>query len=147
MKVELNIDPNIKEETVCFMLKALTPKMEALIENLNRSDQSVLVGYIKDEITLLDLNEIVLFYTEAGKVYAKNDKGLVFLVKQRLYELEENLSKDGFIRIANSALANANKIRKLKMSVGGSMGIVFKDGTTEFASRRCISKIKNYLGL
>lgn len=147
MKVDIQIDAALTEEQVTFHLQTLRPEVEEIIQRLNALSQKALVGYVEDEIVLIDPARIVLFYTESGKVMARQADGQTFTMRKRLYELEEQLSGRPFIRISSSALANGKMIARLKMSLNGTMGVLFKDGTQEFASRRCVGNIKQYLGI
>lgn len=147
MKINLNIDESILEDVVEFKIKKLTSKIQKTIEYLNTEEPNVLIGYKKEEIVLIKPDEIVVIFTEGKKVYVKLLSGEKFAIKERLYEIEESYKNSGFIRIANSSIANGKLIRKLKMESDGSLSVVFKDGTSEFASRRSVKNIKTYLGI
>jgi len=146
VKINLRIDTNLKEDVVDFNIKKLDDKMKKAIDYLE-SEQKGLLGYKVDEIVLIKPDEIVLIYTEGKKIYTRLANGEKYMLKERLYELEENLAPSGFIRIANSSIANGKLIRKLKMAHDGSLCVVFKDGSSEFASRRSVKNIKAYLGI
>lgn len=146
MKINLKIDSNLKEDSVDFNVRKLNDKISKAIDYLE-SEQKGLVGYNADEIVLIMPDEIVLIYTEGKKIFTRLANGEKYMLKERLYELEENLTPFGFIRIANSSIANGKQIRKLKMAHDGSLCVVFKDDSSEFASRRSVKNIKMYLGI
>jgi len=147
VKINLRIDDNIEEDVVDFKIRKLDDKIKKAIDYLESEEQKGLIGYKLDEIVLIKPDEIVLIYTEGKKIYTRIANGEVYMLKERLYELEENLQQSGFIRIANSSIANGKMIRKLKMEHDGSLCVVFKDGSSEFASRRSVKNIKEYLGI
>lgn len=70
-----------------------------------------------------------------------------FTLKLKLYELEQMLGETSFVRISNSVIANLNCIKNISIAFNGTLEVKFKDGSTEFVSRRYVSKIKEYLGL
>lgn len=146
MKINVKIDSNIEEDIVDFNVRELSDKIKKAIDYLE-SKETGLIGYKLDEIVLIKPEEIVLIYTEGKKIYTRLTDGDKYMLKERLYELEENLAPMGFIRIANSSIANGKLIRKLKMAHDGSLCVVFKDGSSEFASRRSVKNIKTYLGI
>ncbi|MEX1378248.1 MAG: LytTR family DNA-binding domain-containing protein [Eubacteriales bacterium] len=147
MKINVKIDESIKEDVVDFHVGKLTSKIQKAIDYLHEEEPDVLIGYRKEEIALIKPQEIVLIYTEGKKVFVRLLNGEKYYLKERLYELEESYKGMGFIRIANSSIANGKLIRKLKMDGDGSLSVVFKDGTAEFASRRSVKNIKEYLGI
>ena len=146
MKINLKIDSSLNEDSVDFNVRKLDDKISKAIDYLE-SEQKGLIGYKADEIVLIMPDEIVLIFTEGKKIFTRLANGEKYMLKERLYELEENLMPFGFIRIANSSIANGEQIRKLKMAHDGSLCVVFKDGSSEFASRRSVKNIKTYLGI
>lgn len=147
MKIDLKVIPELNEEIVSIRVRELTPRRQLLISELGSLDQNIIIGYQGQDITVLSEDEIVLFSTRDKKVVAKTEAGTEYIIKQRLYELEEALAPKGFIRISSGVLGSAKKIRKLHMTLSGSICVVFTDGTKEFASRRCVGAIKQYLGI
>lgn len=114
------------------------------IENMCVIDDNIL-GYDKDSIVELNLNDIECFYTQKDRVYAVS-KNKVYSVKKRLYELYE-LSKDSFVYINQGCLGNINKISRFDVSIGGSLLVVFNSGYKDFVSRRRVKEIKERMGL
>ncbi|MEE3451384.1 MAG: LytTR family DNA-binding domain-containing protein, partial [Acutalibacteraceae bacterium] len=69
------------------------------------------------------------------------------ILRQRLYELEEQLNKYSFVRISNSEIINLKKVRNFDLSLSGTICVTLSDGTATYVSRRYVSKIKKVLGL
>lgn len=146
MKIDLRIIGETQEESVIISVKKLTPKITSIIEQLKTKNE-VFLGYKNDEVTILSFNEIMLFYSQDKKVYAKTLKEDDFIIKKRLYEIEQLTNDRGFARISNSGIANVSIIRKVKVGADGAMIVVFRDGSKEFVSRRCVSNIRKVLKL
>ena len=143
MKLRIVIDPNRDEEIVINAREKshLVCEIEELVKNYSVD----LIGYTENETVKLDLNDVYCFYTEDNKVFAlmENEK---YRLKSRLYQIEENLS-DNFVKINQSCIANIKKIDRFKVTVGGSLTVVFKNGYVDFVSRRNLKNVKERLGL
>ena len=48
------------------------------------------------------------------KVFARENDNK-YLIKKRLYELEEILNPDKFVRISNSEIVNMKKVKKINL--------------------------------
>ncbi len=68
-------------------------------------------------------------------------------MRQRLYELEERLDGTMFVRISNSEIINLKKVRKLDLSLTGTIRVLMTDGAATYVSRRYVKKIKQVLGI
>ena len=107
MKFRFLIDKNREEEVIVYAHKKT--KLVESIENIVKEDNFELIGYADREAVKLDLADVYCFTVENNKVYAvcENEK---YLLKSRLYQVEENLSEN-FIKINQSCIANIRKIR------------------------------------
>lgn len=146
MKIDLNIIGDNEEEKAVLFVKEVTPHLSRIIDQL-KADSDMLIGNKDDEITLLSIQEIVLFFTQKKKVYAKSLDKNTYLIKKRLYEIDERLKSWGFSRPSSGAIGNVKLIRKVKIAFNGGMIVVFVDGTEEFVSRSCVGNIKKVLKL
>jgi len=116
---------------------ALIDRIEALISS--HSDR--IPGYTEDDIKMLSVSEIACVTVLNGKTYAIDSKNCRYRLKQRLYELEQQLPST-FIRINKSTLANETHLDRFKVTYAGSVDAVFQCGYTEYVSRRCFTQIK-----
>ena len=142
MKFRLIIDPEKDEEVVvtAHRRSALIDELEALISN--HADR--IAGYTEDDIKMLPIGEIECITVLDGKTYAIDAQNRRFRLKQRLYELEQQLPSS-FIRINKSTLANEGKIQRFTTTFSGAVDAVFRCGYREYVSRRCFSQIKRRL--
>ena len=141
MIFKLFIDKNCQEEVIvnAHDRTTLVDKIERLVLQDDCRDQ--LPGYLEDEIIMLAINDIECFIVEGEKTYAIYNGGKQYLIKKRLYELEQCLPGD-FERISKSAIANWKKIMKFKVQLSGAVDAVFESGYTECISRRCFAELK-----
>ena len=142
MKFKLIIDKEKDEEVVvtAHQRTALIDEIEALLSK--HTDR--IPGYIEDDIKMLSVSEIECVTVLDGKTYAIDSKNCRYRLKQRLYELEEQLPAS-FIRINKSTLANESALDRFAVTIAGSVDAVFKCGYTEYVSRRCFAQIKRRL--
>lgn len=141
MQFKLIIDKEKDEEVVATVHSrtALVDEIEALILTYAGTDR--ILGYIEDDIKMLSVSEIECITVLDGKTYAIDSGNQRYRLKQRLYELEQQLPSS-FIRINKSALANESRLDRFAVNYTGSVDAVFKCGYTEYVSRRCFAQIK-----
>lgn len=143
MKFELIIDPN-SEEKVTVVAKSKSDLVEK-IEELVTQTSGELVGFWGKEGEKISSNDVCFFVVEEDKIYAEMvDKKLQ--IKSRLYILEEQLPKN-FVKINQSCLANINMITRFDASVSGTLMVFFKNGKSDYVSRRQLKYVKERLGL
>lgn len=143
MKISIIIDKSRDEE-----IQIYTHEESELIEQIKSliTDYSSQInGYKDKEIYPLKTSEIYCFTAENNKVFAitENDK---YLLKDRLYNIEEKLSCD-FIKINKSSIANIKKIERFDARFSGTLMVKFKNGHTDYVSRRNVKTVKERLGL
>ena len=85
-------------------------------------------------------------FAEGGKVLAETNGGQ-FLLRLRLYELEERLDGKHFVRISNAEIINLGMVRGFDLSFAGTICVRMKNDAVTYVSRRYVSKIKQVLGL
>lgn len=142
MKFRLIIDKEKEEEVVATvrMRTALIDEIESLISK--HTDR--IPGYTEDDIKMLSVSEIACITVLDGKTYAIDHHNHRYRLKQRLYELEQQLPPS-FIRINKSTLANEALLDRFQVTYAGSVDAVFKCGYKEYVSRRCFAQIKRRL--
>ena len=143
MKLKLHIDPEKDEEIIIYAHKK-SPLTDA-IEQLVAENGVEIIGYNESESVRLNLNEICCFSVIGEKVFARTPT-TDYRVRFRLCQLEEKLP-DSFVKINQSCLANIRMIDRFDSSVSGTLIVRFRNGSSDYVSRRNIKKIKERLGL
>lgn len=143
MKYKVTIVENLKETLVNIKTNKIDEEVEELINYLETTDK--IVGYRDGEIKLLDIKNVVRFYSSERKVYAKVEKEQ-YNLKLKLYQLEQLLSEN-FIKISQSEFANIKKIKKLNFSTFNSVEIVYANGDIGYVARRKLKQLKSRLGV
>ena len=146
MKIEIQIDEKIDETKVVIYTKEITPEINELFDKLSSKKTNVLKVYKNEEIYLLNCDDIESIYAEDGKIFAKTAKDL-YQIKKRLYEIENEVPNEKFVRISNSEIINFDKVDNLNTKLLGTISINLKSGYTTYVSRRYIKSIKEFLGI
>ena len=143
MKCTTIIDKTREEEVIIYA-KEQTEFVEK-IEAFVKSNSLDLTGYLNDSIIKLNITEIYCFAIEGGKIFAyTSDKR--FLIKRRLYEIENMLDKS-FVKINQSCIVSVSKIERFSASIAGSLLVVLKNGYKDYVSRRQLKFVKERLGI
>ena len=146
MKVEVQLYENVKERKVIIVTDAVDAEIEALLQKLGQDQPQLLAGFDGDRVVLLEQRQILRIYAQTGKVLAVTDRG-EFVLKLRLYELEERLDRGSFARISNSEIVNLRWVKNFDLSYSGTIRVALANGDSAFVSRRYLKKIKSTLGL
>ena len=147
MRVRARIDKSIDTLEIHVCNSELTPQVKQLVEEISAFVNEGITGTdAKGEKVVIPLRDILRFYTENQKVMAQDGSG-VYSTQEKLYELEERLDEGMFFRISKSEIVNLKKIRRLDMSVTGTIKVILADGTETYTSRRNVTKLKQCLGI
>ena len=149
--MEINVHTNISKEFKNIEITINAPeKTEQVLEientllNLNSGNINEVIGMQGNSLYILNVSDIIKFYSDEKKNYCKTAEG-DFIIKEKLYFLEDNLPNDKFIRISNSVIVNIEKAKCFDTSILGSIIIIFKDNTKEYVSKRRVSSVMKFL--
>lgn len=146
MQVEIKIDHTCKEPKVIVLTDKITDEINTLAARLSEGFPQVLSGFRDNTLEVLEQSDISRFYASAGKVFAVTAKG-EYSLRLRLYELEERIDKNLFVRISYSEIINLKKVKNFDLSFTGTICVSMLDGTVTYVSRRYVNKIKQVLGI
>ena len=146
MQVEIKIDVSVTEPKVIILTGQMTDEINEIVRRLSETEPQMIAGFQNDTVRILEQNSILRIYAANGKVFAATEEG-EYLLRLRLYELEERLRRDNFVRISNSEIINLKKVRHFDLSFSGTICVSLSDGRVTYVSRRYVSKIKDVLGL
>ena len=146
MKIEVKIENDCKEPKVVILTDRMSDEVNEIIRKLSENIPQMIAGFPDDLLKVLDQEEIFHLFTENGKVYARTGDGM-YSLRTRMYELEERLDKNTFVRISNSEIINLKKVRAFDLSLAGTILVSLTNGTITYVSRRYVPKIKQVLGI
>lgn len=146
MQVEIQIDNSYAEPKIIIMTASMTDDVNNIVKKLSESVPQIISGSKDAKIEVLEQTDLIRIYTNGGKAFAVTDKG-EYILRLRLYELEERLNPHQFIRISNSEIINLKKVSNFDLSFTGTICVKLSNGTVTYVSRRYVSKIKKMLGI
>ena len=146
MQIEIKIDESCTEPKMIIITNKVDNEINSIINTLSSTAPELITGFYNDLAEILSPEDIIRIYAEGGKIFASVNKK-EYLLRQRLYELEEQLTKYSFVRISNAEIINLKKVCNFDLSLSGTICVTLSDGTATYVSRRYVSKIKKVLGL
>lgn len=147
MRVRARIDKSFDTVEIQVCSNELTSQVKALVEEISAFVNEGISGTdFRGERVMLPLRDILRFYSENQRVMAQDANG-VYVIQEKLYELEERLDEGQFFRISKSEIVNLKKIRRLDLSLTGTIKVILSDGTETYTSRRNVTKLKQCLGM
>lgn len=146
MQVEIRIDDSCSEPKIIVLTASVTEEVNNIVQKLSENSPPVISGSKDGKVEVLDQNELFKIYAANGKVFAVTNSG-EYVLRLRLYEVEERLSPSQFVRISNSEIINLKKVKNFDLSFIGTIYVELMNGTTTYVSRRYVSKIKKILGI
>ena len=147
MKVRARIDKSFEVSEIQVCNNELTPQVQQLVEDISAFvNVGIACTDFRGEKIMLPTRDILRFYTENQKVMVQDAKG-IYSTQEKLYELEGRLDEGQFFRISKSEIVNLKKIKRLDLSITGTIKVVLSDGTETYTSRRNVTKLKQILGI
>ena len=147
MRVRARIDKSFEKMEIQVCSNELTLQVKQLVDDISAFVNEGISGTdIRGERVMLALKDILRFYSENQKVIAQDADG-AYIIQEKLYELEERLDPGQFFRISKSEIVNLKKIKRLDMSITGTIKVILSDGTETYTSRRNVTKLKQCLGI
>lgn len=146
MEIEIKLDGSYKEPKIIILTEKMSDEISLLVKKITEDVPQMIAGFQDDQLRVLEQDEIFRVYTANNKVFARTNDG-EYSLRLRLYELEERLEKNDFVRISNSEIINIRKVKAFDLSFAGTICVKLIDGTVTYVSRRYVPKIKQILGI
>ncbi len=146
MQIELKIDSSCNEPRIIILTDSMTEEIKSILDKLSESIPPVISGVKDKKLEVLEQSDIIRIYANSGKNFAVTDNG-EYTLRLRLYEIENKLNSNQFVRISNSEIINLKKVNNFDLSFTGTICVKLSNGETTYVSRRYVSKIKKILGI
>lgn len=146
MDVEIKVDKNLKEKKVLILVPEVDKEALDLKEKIQNSSLNVLTGFYNGKLEFIDPDDIIRVYASDKKVYAVTiDKE--YILRLALYQVEDRLSSQKFIRISNSEIINLEKTKSFDLDYINTISCEMVNGDVCYVSRRTLKKVKEVLGI
>lgn len=150
MKIDIQttFSDSLKENEIEVYIKANknSNELNKIIENIQNISENIdtIIGTRQNNIFIINISDIISFYSKQEGNFCKTANG-EFRIKKKLYDLEENLDKDTFVRISNSCIINIKYVESFDLSMIGNIIVKFTDETSEYVSKRRIPYVMKFL--
>ncbi|MDO5722573.1 MAG: LytTR family DNA-binding domain-containing protein [Actinomycetaceae bacterium] len=149
MDFHLEIDPDVPRTQVRVRARYVdedVARLQAFVTGLDQPHLTRVVGTRGEVARVLQLREIMRFFTSEKKVFAQTKDG-DWQVRLRMHELQQGLPAQEFIRINQGEIVNLAAVKRLDLSSSASIGLSLVDGTRCFVSRRSLAAFRRCLGI
>jgi len=145
-EVDTNISKENKSIKVLITAPELNEQVQSILNNLSTvcENRNNIVATKNNELFLLKTNDILYFYSDEKYIYAKT-RDESYRVKQKMYELEEILPNNKYVRISSAYIINIDKTISFDMGQIGSLYAKMEDGKKLEVSKRRIKEVKKFL--
>lgn len=144
MKIVIEEPLDGEEEQIIVKCRQLTPEFLRVLSLLKVSN--MLVAYDGSEIHRIEQPKIYYIEVVDNKTFLYC-KDKVYESKQKLYELEEVLASNDFLRISKSVILNLSKIKYLSPALSGRFEAALDNGEKIIISRQYVVDLKKKLGI
>jgi DNA-binding LytR/AlgR family response regulator len=145
VKIVINENPAITEPEIIINCRETDEQILRICAGL-RAFEKKITGLHDGQTFLLSPSDILYADTVDRKTFLYSS-GQVYETPLKLYELEERLAGEDFIRITKSCILNFGKVKSLRGDFGGRLLCTLDNGESLSVSRQYAVAIKQKLGL
>ena len=143
MDVEIEKIGAREKELVLIRCRSVTEEVRE-IEAFVRSRQGSLSGVCEDRQYEVALSELYYIESVDGRTFLYT-KEQVYETAYRVYQLEELLKSNHFLRVSKSMILNLMKIRAIQPALNGRLKAVLQSGEEVIISRSYVKDLKSAL--
>ena len=145
MRIKIDEQENLQDIVVTISCRKVDKEVSDIIKLLKMKNKTI-SGIKENEVILVKVFEILYIESVDKKtfIYTKED---VFQCKEKLYELEEILEKESFIRISKNTIVNLNKVSKIVPDISRRLILTLENKEKVIVSRSFTFNFKKSLGL
>jgi DNA-binding LytR/AlgR family response regulator len=146
MKMKVRILENIENDQIEVVIHCKQKNQEVLdIEKALLVFNPSIIVKKNDRNYTLTPNQIFYFDSVDNRVFCYT-KDEIYEISLKLYQVEDLLKTEGFIRISKSTVVNSIKIKSFKSRINGKMELMLISNEKLEISRNYVPKIKELLG-
>lgn len=145
LKVEVILSKEDTEPRVCIYTSEISDELQMVIASLTSKEitrQSSIIGTLDDVEYVLKLSDVYYFEANSNTIIAVH-KDNRYKLKLRLYEVEQLVPANQFMRVSKSIVVNMEKIYTIERSFGSPYLITLQDNMGKIlASSQYIKLLK-----
>ena len=144
--INIVIDKKYSEPEITIRTNKKTKEIDNIIEaikKIDNNDSLFISAYSPGKLERIPLSDIIRIRRYDRQVILETEQNS-FVLKKTLTKLEEELDNEKFIRISQSEIINAYKVKSMDISVSGTIIIEFDNGIKSYVSRRYVKYVKEF---
>lgn len=145
MKIELDINEKYPDTDIKITAPRLTQDIEKIISFMRILDRKI-TAKKGDETYLLDAEKILYIETVDRNTFIYTTEA-TYESDLKLYELEQELLEQDFIRISKQSIVNLRKVKSLKADINRKIRITLQNGEQIIVSRMYSEELRKRLGV
>lgn len=118
INIRTEFSEGIDDNEIQLVIKAKEQNevVNTIIDSIQKisKDISIIIAEKDNKVYILNIDDIIKFYTNEQYTYCIYNNE-IYRVKKRLYELEEMLKNNYFLRISNSCIINVKQVECFDM--------------------------------
>jgi len=145
MKIRINTNENIHETEIAITCNHLTPEIEKLLSMIRMMNKQI-TGIKDGETHIVDVHQVMYIESVDKKTFLYTLNG-VYETNLKLYELEDQLSDVGFIRVSKYCIINLKDVTSLKADFDRRIRVTLNNDEKLLVSRQYADVFKKRLGV
>ena len=145
MKIELDINEKYPDTDIKITAPRLTQDIEKIISFMRILDRKI-TAKKGDETYLLGAEKILYIETVDRNTFIYTTEA-TYESDLKLYELEQELLEQDFIRISKQSIVNLRKVKSLKADINRKIRITLQNGEQIIVSRMYSEELRKRLGV
>ncbi|MFP3419881.1 LytTR family DNA-binding domain-containing protein [Bacillus sp. SIMBA_154] len=147
MKTDIHFIKKPQSEYVSFHIYELNPSIEKLVQQVEQSAPFFLAqDPAKERVEKVYYHDILYIESVDKRSFLYTTNG-EFLIKEKLFELEEQLEAHDYVRISKSMIVNIDQIAAISPKTSGRFEARLTNEEKVMISRFYIQTLKEKLGL
>lgn len=145
MKIEIDINEEYSDVSVQIKAPRISQDIEKMISMMRMINMQLAVKR-NDETYLLDTDRILYIESVEKNTFVYTEDAL-YESDLKLYEIEQELLKQNFIRISKQSIINLRKIKSLKADVNRKIRVTLINDEQVLVSRMYANELRKRIGV
>lgn len=145
MKIEIDIDDRYPDTEVTIKAPRLTPDIEKMISRIRMVNMQIAVKR-NNETYLLDIEKILYIEGVERNAFIYTTDAM-YESELKLYEIEQELLEQDFIRVSKQNIINLKKVKSLKADINRKIRVTLQNGEQIIVSRMYSDELRKRLGV
>ncbi len=145
MKIEIDIDDRYSDTEVTIKAPRLTPDIEKIISLIRMVNMQIAVKR-NDETYLLDIEKILYIEGVERNTFIYTTDAM-YESELKLYEIEQELLEQDFIRVSKQNIINLKKVKSLKADINRKIRVTLQNDEQIIVSRMYSDELRKRLGV